>query len=194
MCFPRLGNEPGVFHANAPQAQAGGALVRLCLVVPWCDRSTRPGLRGRQLAATAVAHEGQTISVPRVAHNPLPRAISAAAGSARRAPSAVGGQGVEDLSLLLLAEAEEHVAGGREISAQERHRRVGSHPEGRPGGEARVPQEGELGDHQIAAVDELLGVGEVVLGTETDDLDLVCVCLGELPDLGAFTPAGGSMR
>ncbi len=95
---------------------------------------------------------------------------------------------------MVVAEAEEDVTGDREIGTQQRHRRVGSHPERRPGGEVRVPQERELRDDEVATVDELLGVGEVVLCTETDDLDLVCVRLGELPDLGAFTPAGGSMR
>ena len=35
---------------------------------------------------------------------------------------------------------------------------------------------------------------EVVLGPEGDDLDVVCMGAGELPDGGAFAPTGRSMR
>jgi hypothetical protein len=77
---------------------------------------------------------------------------------------------------------------------QQRHRRVGSNAERLPCGEARVPQEREVVVGEITGVDELLGEGEVVLGAEADDLDLVCVRLSELPDFGALAPAGRSMR
>ena len=96
--------------------------------------------------------------------------------------------------LFLGTEAEERVAGAREITAEDGHRGVGPDPERLPRGEAGIPEEREFVVRQVAGIDELLGVGEVVLGAEPDDLDLVCMRLGELPDFGAFTPAGGSIR
>ncbi len=42
-------------------------------------------------------------------------------------------------------------------------------------------------------LDELPGVAEVVLGTEGDDLNVVGVVLGELPDRGAFSATRRSM-
>lgn len=56
------------------------------------------------------------------------------------------------------------------------------HTEVPPCLKARIPQERDL-VAEVVVGNELLGVIKVVLGTESNDLDLVCMFSGELPDL-----------
>ena len=51
-----------------------------------------------------------------------------------------------------------------------------------PRREARIPKERDF-IAEVVVLDELLGVAKVVLCPEGDDLDIVCVLSGKLPDL-----------
>ncbi len=96
--------------------------------------------------------------------------------------SAEVGKRFQDLLLLVRAETEEDIASAAQIGGEERHRRVGAYPEVPPRVEARVPEERDL-VAEVVVGDELLRIAEVVLSAEPDDLDLVCVLSGKLPDL-----------
>lgn len=84
--------------------------------------------------------------------------------------------------LLGVAEAVEDGATGAEVGGQERHRRVGAHPEVAPCVKARVPEKRDLAT-EVVMVYELLGITKIVLGTQSNNLDFVCMFSGELPDL-----------
>ncbi len=60
-----------------------------------------------------------------------------------------------------------------------------------PSGEAGIPEHRDL--FQRASINERFGMIEVVLGAETDHLDLFDVVSGELPDFRPFGAARGSM-
>ncbi len=84
--------------------------------------------------------------------------------------------------LLGVAEAEEDGAAGAEVGGQECHRRVGAHPEVPPCVKAGVPEKRDLAS-EVFVVYELLGITKIVLGAQSNNLNLVGMFSGELPDL-----------
>ncbi len=94
--------------------------------------------------------------------------------------------------MLILAEAEQKVRARVEVWGEQFHLGVCRDTKGPPRVEGWVVQHLRRGDAGVAQ--EVLGLTEVVLGSDADDLNLVDVGLSKLLNGRAFAPAGRSMR